>query len=129
MGSQLHETEYGRRFFGFQLPQLIKALNKLAGDKLYECEIISSETRANTLKLPVRKRALITANYSEVVDFFNSYASDSNLHISDEDYCKSIDSLSKRENFGVRFYHTHTSSGEIKEDFWLELSVKVKDIK
>lgn len=128
MGFQLHETEYGRRFFGFQLPQLIKALNKLAGDKLYECEIISSETRANTLKLPVRKRALIASNYSEVVDLFNSYASDSNLHISDENYCKSINSLAKRESFCARFYHTGPSN-EIKEDFWFELSVTARDIK
>ena len=30
MGPQFHETEYGRRFFGKQLPDLIKAINRLA---------------------------------------------------------------------------------------------------
>lgn len=30
MGIQFHETEYGRCFFGKQLPDLIKALNRIA---------------------------------------------------------------------------------------------------
>ena len=30
MGPQLHETPYGRRFFDAQLPNLIKAINRLA---------------------------------------------------------------------------------------------------
>ena len=30
MGPQLHETPYGRRFFDSQLPNLIKAINRLA---------------------------------------------------------------------------------------------------
>ena len=29
MGPQFHETDYGRRFFLSQLPNLIKALNRL----------------------------------------------------------------------------------------------------
>lgn len=33
MGLQLHETEYGRRFFGHQLPALIKAIENLAESK------------------------------------------------------------------------------------------------
>ena len=31
MGPQFHETEYGRTFFLSQLPNLIKAINRLAG--------------------------------------------------------------------------------------------------
>ena len=30
MGPQLHETPYGRQFFDSQLPNLIKAINRLA---------------------------------------------------------------------------------------------------
>ena len=30
MGVQFHETELGRRFFGKQLPELIKALTRIA---------------------------------------------------------------------------------------------------
>ena len=30
MGPQLHETPYGRAFFQSQLPNLIKAINRLA---------------------------------------------------------------------------------------------------
>lgn len=30
MGLQLHETVYGKNFFEYQLPSLIKALNRIA---------------------------------------------------------------------------------------------------
>lgn len=30
MGPQLHETPYGKMFFNIQLPNLIKAINRLA---------------------------------------------------------------------------------------------------
>lgn len=30
MGIQFHETGYGKRFFEHQLPELIKAINRLA---------------------------------------------------------------------------------------------------
>lgn len=30
MGPQLHETPYGKSFFGHQLPALINAINRLA---------------------------------------------------------------------------------------------------
>ena len=30
MGPQFHETDYGRRFFQSQLPNLIKGINRLA---------------------------------------------------------------------------------------------------
>lgn len=129
MSIPLHETEYGRRFFGVQLSQLIKGINKLAGDKLYECEILSSEQRVKRLNLPERKRVLIATDFSKVVDLFNSFVSDSHLYIADKDFDKAMNSLSKRESFNGRFYHKRCDSGEIKKEFWFEISVKVKDIK
>lgn len=50
--SQLHETEYGKRFFGYQLPALIKAIEKLADSQknqeaipMYPFPLAAEETR------------------------------------------------------------------------------------
>lgn len=43
MGPQFHETEYGRRFFGKQLPDLTKAINRLAEVKEQEIARIGAE--------------------------------------------------------------------------------------
>lgn len=45
MGPQFHETGYGRTFFQSQLPNLIKALNRLAGAMEKQNELKEEEKR------------------------------------------------------------------------------------
>lgn len=68
MGFQLHETEYGKRFFGHQLPALIKAIEKLADSKknqetvpLYPFPLADEETC---------KRLIAVMNDSEKAEAF-----------------------------------------------------------
>jgi len=42
MGSQLHETPYGRKFFQSLLPNLIKAINRLA-DAIEKQNVLKGE--------------------------------------------------------------------------------------
>ena len=46
MGPQFHETGYGRRFFLSQLPNLIKALNRLA-DAMEKQNELNEEEKKN----------------------------------------------------------------------------------
>ena len=43
MGPQFHETKYGQRFFDKQLPELTKALNRLAEAKENENSVHAGE--------------------------------------------------------------------------------------
>ena len=46
MGPQLHETPYGRTFFQSQLPNLIKAINRLA-DAMEKQNDLKQEEKKN----------------------------------------------------------------------------------
>lgn len=128
-GIQLQDSIIGQRFFNVSLPKLIKSINRLAGDKLYECEISNSLKRVEALKMPEKERLLITTDFSKVVELFNSYATDTHLYIKEEEYAKAMQCLSERQNLSACFRHVKSSSGEIKEDFWFEFSIKAKEIK
>ena len=45
MGPQFHETGYGRTFFQSQLPNLIKAINRLADAMEKQNELIQEEKK------------------------------------------------------------------------------------
>ena len=45
MGPQFHETDYGRRFFLSQLPNLIKAINRLADTMEKQNELKEEEKK------------------------------------------------------------------------------------
>lgn len=51
MGPQFHETMYGKRFFEKQLPELTKAINRLADAKEKE-----NDAKTDVENLPVIKR-------------------------------------------------------------------------
>ena len=47
---QFHETEYGRRFFGTQLPKMIKALERIADALEKKQEPVTKENEDSTEK-------------------------------------------------------------------------------
>ena len=58
MGIQFHETEFGRRFFGKQLPDLTKAINRLAEAKENENNAHAGEKTRPVVEREVFNEAL-----------------------------------------------------------------------